>query len=375
VQWDVEDWSIAHGPSIDDLWARAQPGNLAGVPCWTLDRSDFLLLLCVRGTAKRWHRLAWVREVAEVMAEATQAELDAALIRARRSGALRALALGTSLAIDLLGAPATPRLADAACDPTLRTLRRGVLADLVAETRPLPGPWLIARFQARSRERVRDQLRYVIRRATLPEPDDVPARGLPPRLSLLTYALSPWRRALRAGDRWIRRSRRNRGGKLARFGRTPAHVIDRMLALASATAGDTILDLGCGDGAIVIRAAERLGCRGVGIDLDEALLEAARDNARSAGVDHLIEFRRGDVREMDLTAPTIVCVYLNATANLAIRPLLQRGLRQGARLVSFNFTMGDWWPDDAEVLDETSWGSNTLYLWHITHETAAQHAA
>jgi hypothetical protein len=78
---------------------------------------------------------------------------------------------------------------------------------------------------------------------------------------------------------------------------------------------------------------------------------------------------------MDLGAATIVCVYLNAAANLTLRPLLQRGLRPGTRLVSFNFTMGDWWPDEVEILDETSWGSNTLYLWHIDPDTAARAAA
>jgi hypothetical protein len=373
LQWDVEDWSIAHGPSVDDLWQRASRGDLAGVPCSTLDRADFLLLLSVRGTAKRWHRLAWIREVAEVMAETDAADVDAALLRATRHGARRALALGTSLAARLLGASVTPGLADAAREPSLRALRRGVLANLVADTRSLPGPWHIARFHVRSRERVRDKLRYAVRRATLPQPDDVAA--LPPRLVFLSYALSPWRRALRAGEQWIRRSRPSRGRKLARFGRTPAHVVDRMLALAGATAADTIFDLGCGDGAIVIRAAERIGCRGVGIDVDETLLETARARARAVGVDRLIEFRHGDVREMDLTAATLVCVYLNAAANLSLRPLLQHGLRPGARLVSFNFAMGDWWPDDVEVLDETSWGSNTLYLWHIPPEPARESVA
>jgi SAM-dependent methyltransferase len=250
-----------------------------------------------------------------------------------------------------------------------------VIADLVSVSRPLHGPWHIARFHVRSRERVRDKLRYAIRRATRPDPDDVETQRLPPRLSSLAYALSPWRRALRAGDQWIRRSRRRRGRQLARFGRTPVHVIDRMLALAGATAADTLFDLGCGDGAIVIRAAERIGCRGVGIDVDATLLEAARLRARAAGVDGLVELRHGDAREMDLTAATIVCVYLNAAANLALRPVLQQSLRHGARLLSFNFTMGDWWPDDAEVLDETSWGSNTLYLWHITREPPREAAA
>jgi SAM-dependent methyltransferase len=147
--------------------------------------------------------------------------------------------------------------------------------------------------------------------------------------------------------------------------RTPDHVIDRMLALAGTTPADTVLDIGCGDGAIVIRAAQRLGCRGIGVDIDESLIEAARERADAAGLERLVEFRHGDARKMDLTVPSVVFLYLSSGANLTLRPLLQQGLRRGARLVSFNFDMGDWWPDEVEVLDEGSWGSNTLYLWRL----------
>jgi protein-L-isoaspartate O-methyltransferase len=375
LEWDVADAALIHGPSIEDVWARAVPGDLEGHPCSRLELPDLLQLLCVRGTIKRWHRLAWIREVADILAEADPAELEEALARARRCGARRALGLGTSLAGRLLGAPLPPRFTDLPRDAPVIELGQDVLADLVAPSRPLHGPWHIARFHLRSRERMRDKIRYAVRRAILPGADDVAALRLPPRFAFLGYGLAPFLRAIRAADQWVRRARGTHGRALARFGRTPPHVVDRMLALAGATPADTVYDLGCGDGAIVIRAAQRLGCRGVGVDIDEALLATARANARAAGVDHLIDFRHGDVREMDLTVPTIVCVYLNAAANLTLRPHLRRGLRAGTRLVSFNFTMGDWWPDAVEVLDETPWGSNTLYLWHIPHESAAQPAA
>jgi hypothetical protein len=365
VQWDVEDRGVLHGPAIDDLWRRACPGKLDGRACLSLERPDLLQLSCVRSTIKRWQRLLWVREIAELMAEADPNELDEALARATASGARHALALGTSLAARLLGAPRPPRLADAADDSSVSALERGVLADLVAVSRPLPGPSDIARFHVRSRERMRDRIGYAVRRATLPRPDDVAALRLPPQLFLLARALALWRRAAHAAIHWMRRSRGARGGKLARFVRTPPHVIDRMLALAGATPDDTVFDLGCGDGAVLIRAAERIGCRGVGVDLDAALIELGRGRARAAGVDRLVELRHGDAREMDLSVPTVVCAYLNASANLTLRPYLQHGLRHGARLVTFNFHMGDWWPDEVEVLDETTWGSNTLYLWRI----------
>jgi SAM-dependent methyltransferase len=364
LQWDVEDRGVVHGPSVEDLWHRASRSGHDGHGPLALDRADALLLQCVRGTAKRWHRLVWIRETAELMAEADPADLDEALGRATRCGARRTLALGAALAVRLLGAPTTAHVAEAAKEPSLVELERAVLTDLAAVPRPLPGPLDLARFHVRSRERWRDKVSYALRRATLPGPEDVAALRLPPRLLFLAYALSPLRRAARATELKLRR-RWGYRGKIARFVRTPTHIIDRMLALAGTTPADTVLDIGCGDGAIVIRAAQRLGCRGIGVDIDEALIEAARDRARAAGVDRLVELRHGDARTMDLTVPSVVFLYLSPGANLTLRPLLQRGLRHGARLVSFNFDMGDWWPDEVEVLDEGSWGSNTLYLWRL----------
>jgi hypothetical protein len=69
-----------------------------------------------------------------------------------------------------------------------------------------------------------------------------------------------------------------------------------------------------------------------------------------------------------------VTLYLNTSTNLTLRPLLERRLRAGARIVSFNFDMGDWWPDDVDVVDETSWGSNTIYLWRVPNALAGSGA-
>jgi len=171
-------------------------------------------------------------------------------------------------------------------------------------------------------------------------------------------------RACHAAEQYAR-IRWGRGTKLARFGRTPSHIIDRALQLARATATDTLLDIGCGDGAVVIRAAQRVGCRAIGVDVQAPLIEAARANARAARVDALVTFLHADVREIDLGEPTIVFLYLNSAANLTLRPVLQARLHEGARIVSFNFDMADWWPDDVELVDESSWGSNALYLWRV----------
>jgi SAM-dependent methyltransferase len=366
LEWDVVDPATAHGAAVDHLWRRAVPAKLDGVSCLALDPPDLVGLAAVRGTFKRWQRLLWVVEMSEIMAETGLAAMHEALARATRSGTRRALALGVSLAGWLLDAPRSESLADAARAPEIRRLQRAIVADLDAPGRPLAGPSEIARFHLRARERMGDRLRYVIRRVTWPGEDDLPALPSP-----LGRALVPWRRAVRVGVDTLRRSRPYRGRQIARYLPTPPHVVDRMLALAGAGADDVLLDLGCGDGAVVARAATRLGCRGVGIELDATLVTAARRRVETAGVGHLVEVVHGDAAEMDLSPFTVVYVYLGATGNRVLREHLRQRLRPGTRLVSFNFDMGDWWPDDADVVDESPWGSNTLYLWEIRPPAAA----
>jgi len=367
VQWDVESADLVHGPPVHELWERAVPAIVAGQRCVSLGHAELFHLLCLRGTARRWQRLVWIRELAELMNATDLYDLQRALVRARRAGSRRAVALGASLAVGLLGAPAPLPLLEAGRGVVTAELRGEVLRDLGAVPRPLATAWQIARFQLRSRERRRDRLRYAWRRAVLPAVDDVAGVHLPAPLFPLLYAVPPAWRAGRVAAEVARRFRRTRDRTIARFVPTPRHVIDRMLLLADVTSADTLFDLGCGDGAILVRAAQRTGCRGIGVELDGELVAAARANARAARVERLVEIVHGDARELDLATPTVVTLYLSAAANLLLRPHLQRSLRDGARVVSFNFDMADWWADDVEILDETSWGSNTIYLWTIRH--------
>ena len=131
----------------------------------------------------------------------------------------------------------------------------------------------------------------------------------------------------------------------APFVTTPPDVVDRMLRLAGVGKADTVYDLGCGDGRIVIEAARRYGARGVGIDINPLRISAATAAARRAGVSRLVEFREQDVFDVDLRPATVVTVYLLPALNLALRPKLQGELRPGARVVTHSFSMGDWKPD------------------------------
>jgi precorrin-6B methylase 2 len=151
---------------------------------------------------------------------------------------------------------------------------------------------------------------------------------------------------------------------LAPYVPTPDDVVARMLALAEVTASDVVYDLGSGDGRIPITAAKRYGARGVGLEIDPRRIEESRANARAAGVDHLVEFRLQDVMTADVSAATVVTLYLLSSSNAKLRPILTRQLRPGARIVSHAFSMGTEWPADRIDRFTTERGDEiTLYLW------------
>jgi cyclopropane fatty-acyl-phospholipid synthase-like methyltransferase len=91
---------------------------------------------------------------------------------------------------------------------------------------------------------------------------------------------------------------------------TPIEVVDKMLELAEVKSGDVLYDLGSGDGLIVIRAAQRFGIRAVGIEVDGPLLDKAREDAKAASVGHLVEFRDEDALKANISAATVVTLYM-----------------------------------------------------------------
>ena len=141
---------------------------------------------------------------------------------------------------------------------------------------------------------------------------------------------------------------------------TPNDVVNKMLEMAQVTAKDTVYDLGCGDGRIVITAAQRYGCRGVGIDIDPERIREATENVQKAKVTDKVKFIQGDLFEADISAATVVTLYLLTELNLKLRPKLMKDLRPGTRVVSHAFSMGDWKPERTEHVNGAS-----VYLWRI----------
>jgi len=150
---------------------------------------------------------------------------------------------------------------------------------------------------------------------------------------------------------------------LAPYIPTPQDVVDRMLAVAEVTNKDTVFDLGCGDGRVVITAAKKFGARGVGIDIDKDRISESKRNARDAGVSSLVRFEQGDIQNADVSTATVVALYLVSSANLKLRPLLTKQLQPGARIVSHAFGMGDWQADKVDKFTDARGDERVIYLW------------
>jgi len=142
---------------------------------------------------------------------------------------------------------------------------------------------------------------------------------------------------------------------------TPQAVVDSMLKLAALQPSDTLYDLGCGDGRIVITAARSFSAKATGIDINPERIREAVDNAAKAGVADRVKFLEKNLFDADFREATVVTLYLLPDVNLRLRPRLLQQLKDGARIVSHSFDMGDWKPDR-----ETDASGRTLYLWTVT---------
>lgn len=152
---------------------------------------------------------------------------------------------------------------------------------------------------------------------------------------------------------------------LAPYVPTPQDVVERMLTLAQVGKDDVVVDLGSGDGRLVVTAAKQFGARGIGIDIDPARIAEGQANAARAGVEGRVQFRQQDALEADVSQATVVTLYLLSSSNVKLRPRLLAQLKPGARIVSHQFGMGDWAPDKVDTFTDANGTSRTLYLWTV----------
>jgi precorrin-6B methylase 2 len=143
------------------------------------------------------------------------------------------------------------------------------------------------------------------------------------------------------------------------FVATPHEVVEEMLNMAGAGPGDYVIDLGSGDGRIVIAAAKR-GAVGHGIDLDPDLVEQSRRNAQQAGVNDRVSFWVENVYDTDYSMATVITMYLLTSINVNLKPDFLKKLKPGTRIVSHVFDMRNWQPDRREQINY-----HNIYLWII----------
>jgi hypothetical protein len=157
---------------------------------------------------------------------------------------------------------------------------------------------------------------------------------------------------------------------------TPQVVVDEMLRMAKVGAADFLIDLGSGDGRIVVTAAKRLGARGFGVDLDTYLLKLANASAKREGVTDRARFIEQNLFETDLSPATVITTYLLPEMNLKLRPKIL-ALKPGTRVVAHDYSMGEWDPDDDMTLivpEKTVGdpGKSYIFLWIVPARIAGR---
>lgn len=152
--------------------------------------------------------------------------------------------------------------------------------------------------------------------------------------------------------------------KLAPYYPTPALVVEKMLKLGELKPGEKMFDLGSGDGRIVIMAAKEFKADATGVELDADLYKQSMDRIKKLGLEKSARIIHGDILRQDYSSADLVTIYLLPTSNDKVRPLLEKQLKKGARVVCHDFDMSEWTPDQVEHIEDDGEGrSHTLYLY------------
>jgi protein-L-isoaspartate O-methyltransferase len=151
--------------------------------------------------------------------------------------------------------------------------------------------------------------------------------------------------------------------KLAPYVSSPFRAVDRMLELAALKPGETLYDLGAGDGRIVISAARRYGVKAVGIEMNEKLVKSANDRILKFGLQDRAKVIQGDLLRADLAPADVVVIFLQTMSNEELRPKLEKYLKPGSRVLSYSFAVPGWKPVLVDRTDEHS--GHLIYLYEM----------
>ena len=154
---------------------------------------------------------------------------------------------------------------------------------------------------------------------------------------------------------------KNHRMSIAPFVQTPLEVAKKMLELSRVKEGDTLYDMGCGDGRLIILAVKEIGAKATGIELREDLVERARTEIKRLNVEDKVKVIQGNFFDVNISDADVITLYLTSSANERLRPKLESELKPGARVVSHDFKVPGWKP--SAVYDELL--GHTIYTYRI----------
>lgn len=160
------------------------------------------------------------------------------------------------------------------------------------------------------------------------------------------------------------RAQQDKGEKLAPYFPTPETIVDRMLKLGELKAGETMFDLGSGDGRIVVDAARKYKANAIGVELDDSLYKQSMDRIKMLGLTNTARIIHGDLLKQDYSSADLLTVYLLPVATDLVTPILEKQLKKGARIVAHDFQFAAWRPDQTVDVDNDGEGrAHELYLY------------
>jgi Uncharacterised nucleotidyltransferase/Methyltransferase domain len=351
---------------LDELAGRLATVRIGGREIRTLGIEDSLTILSVHAAKHFWERLMWVCDVAELLRTPRGVDWQRAQAGARRLGAERMFYLGLCLAHELLDAPLPDEVwGRANAIPAVRRMAKQVRQRLFEESRVEPG--MVERLATRWQMRggLWSGACYSLRLATTPTEADWSAARLRGPFTSAYRLLRPLRLMRTYGL-----AGRAKPG-LAAYAPTPPSIGEKMLELAELQPGDVLFDLGCGDGRIVIQAAERYAVRAVGVDMDPRRVAEARRNARKRGVESRVTFLCEDAFATDLSKATVVTLYLTTFGTYKLQAKLQKELPDGARVVSRDVEMLAWPAERMQVYSGPGGEHGTMCLWRVNRKPPA----
>ncbi len=145
---------------------------------------------------------------------------------------------------------------------------------------------------------------------------------------------------------------------------SPLTVCERMLELANLKPGETVFDLGSGDGRVVILAASRFGAKAVGVELSENLVERSQEKIKAEGLDDKASVIHADLMDVDISSADVVTIYLLRESNDKLRPKLESSLKSGARVVSHDYEIRGWKPTVVEKAKANN-RNHAIYVYEI----------